>query len=146
MIVTLALFLAILILAGGVLIWEARTGQFASEAPQRDTWRGVLFFLATVIGGALLIRSAGGTILLALAFLPVTLLSLMRFVTLARRRWMSGLSTAMLALALLVGTFASLSLLSEPIHQGVFLEQIFHLEGGPIPDSIDPDAGRPVRL
>ena len=133
-------------LAGGVLIWEARTGQFTSATPQRDAWRAVLFFLAAVVGGALLIRSAGGTILLALAFIPVTLLSLMRFVMLVRQRWVSGPSTIALALARLGGTAVGLSMLPEPIHQGVFLEQIFHLEGGPLPDSIDPDAGRPVRL
>ena len=146
MFVPLAFFLAILMLAGCVLIWEARTGRFSSATRQRDTWRVVLFFLATAIGGALLIRSVGGTILLALAFLPVTLLSLMRFVALARQRWTSGLSSAVLALALLVGMIAGLSVLPEPIRQGDLLEQIFHPERGPMPDSIDPDAGRPVHV
>lgn len=146
MLLSLALSLAVLILAGGVLLWEARTGRLASATPERDTWRGVLFFVATVVGGALLIRSAGGTILLALAFVPVTLLSLMRFVMLARQRWTSGVATLVMALALVVGTLVGLSVLPQPIEHGMFLEQIFHREGGPIPDSIDPGAARPVRV
>ncbi len=146
MLVPLAFALAVLILAGGVLIWESRTGRFSSDSPQQDTWRGVLFFLATAIGGALLIRSAGGTLLFALALVPVTLLSLIRFVALARKRWTSAFSTLALAAALVIGTVAGLSVLPEPNGHGMFLEQIFHPEGGAMPDSIDPDAGRPVRL
>lgn len=142
----LPLALAILILSGGVLIWEARTGRFASETLEQDRWRGVLFFLATVIGGALLIRSAGGSLLLAFALLPVTLLSLIRFVALARKRWTSALSTFALALALVVGTLAGFAALPGPTDHDSLLEQIFYPDHGATPDSIDPDAGRPVRL
>ena len=138
--------LAVLILAGGVLIWEARTGRFASESPEADRWRGVLFFLATAIGSALLIRSAGGSLLLAFALLPVTLLSLIRFVTLARRRWTSAWSTFALAAALVVGTLAGFAALPGPSDHDGLLEQIFYPDHGTTPDSIDPDAGRPVRL
>src|SRR5690606_21018150 len=109
-----AVFLALLIVAGGVLMWEARTGRFAAETPRRDVWRGLLFFLATVAGGALLVRSVGGTVLLALAFIPVTVLSLMRFVALARRRWAGAASVAAMAAALFLGLSLSLWVLPEP--------------------------------
>lgn len=145
MLATLALFLLVLILAGGVLIWEARTGRFTSASRRHEGWRGLLFFLATVVGGALLIRAAGGSLLFAVAFVPVTVLSLMRFVTLARRRWVGAASALALALALVAGTAAGLTVLPEPIDQGVFLERIFHPERGTMPESIDPAARRAVR-
>lgn len=144
--VAAAVFLALLIVAGGVLMWEARTGRFAAETPRRDVWRGLLFFLATVAGGALLVRSMGGTVLLALAFIPVTVLSLMRFVALARRRWAGAASVAAMAAALFLGLSLSLWVLPEPINEGFFLEHIFHLDGGASPQSIDPDARRSVRM
>lgn len=141
-----AFFLLILIVAGGVLIWEARTGRFTSGSRRRDAWRGALFFLATVVGSALLVRSAGGTILLAAAFVPVTLLSLMRLVTLARARWTGAATSFVLALALVLGTAASLAALPGPLDRGLFLERILHPERTGFPPSIDPDARRPVRL
>lgn len=139
-------FLSLLVVTGGVLMWEARTGNFTAETPRREAWRAALFFLATIAGGALLIRSMGGTVLLALAFIPVTVLSLMRFVALARRRWGGTASTVAMAVALFLGLSLSLQVLPEPINEGFFLEQIFHLDSGTSPQSIDPDARRSVRM
>ena len=141
-----SLFLVILIAAGGVLIWEARTGRFTSGSRRRDAWRGALFFLSTVVGSAFLIRSAGGAILLAAAFVPVTVLSLMRLVTLARARWAGAATSFVLALALVLGTAASLAALPGPLDRGLFLERILHPDRTGFPPSIDPDARRPVRL
>ena len=138
------LFLLVLIAAGTVLIWEARTGRFTSGSRRRDAWRGALFFLATVVGSALLIRSAGGALLLLAAFVPVTVLSLMRFVTLARARWAGAASSLVLALALLAGTVVSLSVLPGPTARGAFLEQIFYPDGDAGPPSIHPGARRSV--
>lgn len=138
-------FLLVLIVAGGVLMWEARTGQFTAATPRREAWRGAFFFLATVVGGALLVRSMGGTVLLALAFIPVTVLSLMRFVALARRRWVGAAPVILMAVALFLGLSLSLRALPEPINEGYFLEHIFHLDTGTSPESIDPDARRSVR-
>lgn len=146
MLFTTALFLAVLIVAGSVLIWEARTGQFTSGSRRGDAWRGALFFLATVVGSAFLIRSAGGSVLLLAAFVPVTLLSLMRFVTLARARWAGAASSFVLALALVLGTVASLTVLPGAGQGGAFLEQILHPERAGSPESIAPEARRPVRL
>lgn len=146
MALTVALFLSILIVAGGVLIWEARTGRFTSASRRRDTWRGAIFFLSTVVGSAFLIRSAGGAVLLAAVFVPVTVLSLMRLVTLARVRWTSPSTSLVLALALVLGTAASLAALPGPLDRGLFLERILYPERTGSPPSIDPDARRPVRL
>ena len=139
-------FLSILLAAGGVLMWEARTGRFTAATPQREALRGALFFLATVAGGALLVRSMGGTVLLALAFIPVTVLSLMRFVALVRRRWIGFASVVVMAVALFGGLSLSLQALPEAISEGDFLQHIFELDNGHSPESIDPDARRSVRL
>lgn len=146
MLFTVVLFLSVLIAAGGVLIWEVRTGRFTSGSRRRDAWRAALFFLATVVGSALLIRSAGGAVLLAAAFVPVTVLSLMRFVALVRARWAGAATSLVLALALLLGTVASLAALPDTGRHGVLLEQILHPDRAGHPESIDPDARRPVRL
>ena len=143
---TVAVFLVVLFLAGIVLRWEARTGRFTAEQRWWDVGRGVLFFLASVVGGTLLIRSMGGTVLLALAFIPVTLLSLMRFVALMREHWVGMASVVAMALALFGGVTLSLRAVPEPIDEGYFLEHIFHVGGESGPDSIDPDARRSVRL
>jgi hypothetical protein len=139
-------FLCVLFLAGIVLMWEARTGRFTATRLRWDVGRSVLFFLAAVIGGALLIRSMGGTVLLALAFIPVTLLSLMRFVALTRQRWGGAAPIIAMALALFGGISLSLRAVPEPIDEGYFLEHIFHLGGETGPDSIDPDARRSIRM
>ena len=139
-------FLTVLLAAGSVLMWEARTGRFTAATPRREAWRGALFFLATVAGGALLVRSMGGTVLFALAFIPVTVLSLMRFVALVRRRWVGAVSAVAMAIALFVGLTLSLQALPEPISEGYFLEHIFQLDDGPSRGSIDPDSRRSVRM
>jgi hypothetical protein len=144
--VTVVAFLVVLLLAGVVLMWEARTGRFTAETPSWDAGRGALFFLATVVGGALLVRSMVGTVLLALAFIPVTTLSLMRFVALTRQRWVGVASFVTMAVALFVGLQLSLHALPEPIDQGFFVEHIFHLGGESTPESIDPDARRTIRM
>lgn len=144
--VSLPLAFALLIVAGGVLIWEARAGSFTSGSARGDAWRAVLFFAAASVGSALLIRSAGGALLLIAAFAPVTLLSLVRFVALVRLRWAGAASSVVLALALVAGTVATLSALPETGRQGSFLEQILGPERVASPESINPDARRPVRM
>ncbi len=144
--VAVVVFLTILFIAGVVLMWEARTGRFTAATRQQESWRAALFFLATVAGSALLIRSMGGTILLALVFVPVTILSLMRFVALARRRWQGAASFVTLAFVLWAGLWLGLYAVPYPLDEGFFMEHIFHLDGGPGSRSIDPAAGRPVRV
>jgi hypothetical protein len=143
---TVIVFLFVLLVAGIVLMWEARTGRFAADRLRWDLLRGGLFFLATVAGGALLIRSMGGTVLLALAFIPVTILSLMRFVALTRRRWVGVASFMTMAVTLFVGLQLSLMALPEPIDQGFFIEHVLQLGGESMPESIDPDARRTIRM
>jgi len=143
---TVVAFLVVLLLAGITLMWEARTGRFSADRLRWDIGRGGLFFLASVVGGALLIRSMGGTVLLAMAFIPVTILSLMRFVALTRRRWVGVVSFVAMAVALFVGLQLSLLALPEPIDQGFFIEHVFQLGGESAPESIDPDARRTIRM
>ncbi len=138
-------YLAVLLLAGCVLIWEARTGRLTGKTARRDALRAGLFFLAAVVGGALLVRSAGSTVLLALAFIPVTVLSLMRLVMIARRRWSPVATAAVLGLALLTGMSGSLSLLPQDLDRTFFIEQVFHRDAGPAAPSIDPAARHSVR-
>lgn len=138
--------LALLIVAGGVLIWEARTGRFTSGSWGGDAWRAALFFAAAVVGSALLIRSAGGALLLLAVFAPVTLLSLMRSVTLVRLRWAGPAASLVLALALVAGTVATLSVLPDAARSGSLFEHILYPERAGTPESIDPDARRPVRM
>ncbi len=136
-------FLAVLFVAGVVLMWEARTGRFTASSRRWEVVRGTLFFLATVAGGTLLIRSMGGTVLLALVFIPVTVLSLMRFVAITRRRWPGVASFVTLALLLWSGLWLGLAALPTPLDEGFLLEHI--LDRGEAGRSIDPAAGRPVR-
>jgi D-alanyl-lipoteichoic acid acyltransferase DltB (MBOAT superfamily) len=143
---TVVAFLVVLLLAGIVLMWEARTGRFTAQRLRWDLVRGALFFLATVVGGALLIRSMGGTVLLAMAFIPVTILSLMRFVALTRRRWAGMASFVTMAVVLFVGLQLSLLALPEPIDQVFFIEHVFQIGGESTPQSIDPDARRTIRM
>src|SRR6056297_2090891 len=126
---TVVAFLVVLLLAGITLMWEARTGRFSADRLRWDIGRGGLFFLASVVGGALLIRSMGGTVLLAMAFIPVTILSLMRFVALTRRWWVGVVSFVAMAVALFVGLQLSLLALPAPIDQGFFIEHVFQLGG-----------------
>jgi len=143
---TVVFFLFVLLTAGIVLMWEARTGYYASVQPNRDLGRTALFFLATVVGGALLVRSMGGTVLLALAFIPVTCLSLLRFVALVRTRWVGIASFVTMAVALFVGLQLSLHALPGPIDQGYFVEHVFNMGGDGTAESIDPDARRTIRM
>jgi hypothetical protein len=139
-------FLFLLLLSGAVLVWEARTGRFMPRSFWAGLSRGGLFFAAAVVGGWLLLRTFEASPLLALALVPVTGLSLVRCVVLARARWRGGLAVAALALALFAGLSASLSALPEPLDQRALFEQIFHTDTHRTPGSIDPAARRSVRL
>lgn len=138
-------FLAVLLLAGAVLMWEARTGRLTPSSLRTGIGRGGLFFAAAVFGGALFMRSLDASPLLAATLAPVTGLSLFRLVSLTRLRWRSGLAVLALALALFGGLSASLRALPGPLDQRTIVEQIFHSDRGPQAVSINPAARRSVR-
>jgi len=141
----LSLFLFVLIVSGVVLLWEARTGRMTPEASWDARARAALFFAATVFGGALLLRAAGASPLLALALVPVTVLSLYRLVAITRRRRPGMVAAGALALALALGLTAGLSVVPKPLDQRDLFELIFYPDATPDARSIDPAARRVVR-
>jgi hypothetical protein len=146
----LTVFMLILLLAGGVLIWEARTGRLSPAGRLDGAFRGTLFFAAAVIGGALLVGTADSSLLLATALAPVTVLSMIRLVMILRaraaareRRVLAPL--AVMALLLSLGVAATLEVLPRPLDQRVFIEKIFHIDTPGDSRSIDPAARRTAR-
>jgi len=147
----LAFFLAVLLVAGIALIWEARTGRLMPRRPLTATIRVSLFFAAAVVGAALLVRTSASSPLIALALVPVTGLSLFRLTMLARPLLIRARSRAyasflVLAVALAVGVTISLSMLPRALDQRVFIEQIFHRDAPADTRSIDPAARRSSRV
>lgn len=142
----LNVFLLILILSGGLLVWEARTGKLEPSS-RADRWfRSILFFLATAVGGAIFFRAAPSSFFLAAALLPVTLLSLFRCVGLIRARWNTAIPLLSLVAALILSISVSMSMLPNPLDQRVFIEKIF-MRGGPDgADTIDPAGRRSSRV
>jgi hypothetical protein len=149
--IVLSSFLLVLLLAGVVLVWEARTGRLAPQSQVGASIRAALFFAALVIGAALLVRTAGSSPVLALALVPVTALSLYRLAMLVRpvvgrtaRQAVGSVSVLLMVLALGLG--ASLSLLPEPLDQRIIVEKIFYGDSPGDQRSIDPAARRPSRV
>lgn len=146
----LALFLAVLLVAGSALIWEARTGRLEPRRPWTATMRVALFFAAAVVGSALLVRTSAASPLMALALVPVTGLSLFRLTMLSRplltrRASKAALSFVVIAVALVIGVSVSLTMLPKGLDQRVFMEQIFHRDAPADTRSIDPAARRSSR-
>lgn len=143
-----AFFLIILLIAGVVLIWEARTGQLTPRTSTGATIRTTLFFVAAVVGGAMLMRTASASLLLSIALVPVTGLSLYRFVMLVRPALQpvrALVPVLIIVMALVVGMTTSYSMLPKHLDQQVIIEQIFMRESPPAQRSIDPAARRVVR-
>lgn len=134
-------FLLLLVAAGAVLLWEARTGRLSGGTPGRGT--GPLYFAAAVAGAALLVRLVGSGMPAALALVPITAFSLARCVALVRRRRGGWAPVALVALALLAGVGLSLLLVPEHLDQAALVRQIF--DGGESARSIDPGARFSVR-
>jgi asparagine N-glycosylation enzyme membrane subunit Stt3 len=147
----LIVFLLVLIAAATLLVWEARTGRLDPGSHLGASVRATLFFAAVVVGGALLVRSSGSSLLLALALLPVTGFSVYRFWMLIRpilgRSVRQAVATfCVVAVATIFGLGASLSLLPERLDQRVIIEQIFYGDSPGDQRSIDPAARRTARV
>ena len=139
-------FLLILILAGDLLVWDARTGNLEPSSRAERWFRSTLFFLAAAVGGAIFFRAAPSSFLLAAALLPVTLLSLFRCIGLTRVRWNTAVPLFSLVVALILSISVSMSMLPDPLDQRVFIEKIF-MRGGPDnADTIDPAGRRSSRV
>ncbi|MEL6445307.1 MAG: hypothetical protein AAFV01_11980 [Bacteroidota bacterium] len=140
------LAVSLLVLGGGLMIYEARTGRLTGATRRRSLGRLAIFFAGAASGAALLISTAGAEWLFALAFVPVTVLCLLRFTMLVRHLapgWGPALlSSLMLALAVLY----AVQWLPLPLDRAYVVEQIRLIdEARQAPDSINPDARRTVR-
>ena len=98
MFLTVSVLFLVVVLAAGVLGYEARTGAFEPAGLRAWTFRAATFFGAATAGSVLAIASVSGEWMFALALLPVTVLCVIRFGMLARAR-RAGLGHAVLAAA-----------------------------------------------
>jgi hypothetical protein len=140
-----ALQLALILLAAAALAEEARTGRMEGRTEGATLARALVFLLAAIAGATLLISVAGAEWLFALALAPLTLLCLLRFTMLARR-WWAGWRLPMCTGALVgLGVLASLPWMPYPLDRTFFIEEVHGVDVTPAPDTIDPEALRPVR-
>lgn len=108
--------------------------------------RSLLFLFGTISGASLLIALADGEWLFALALAPVTLLSLFRFAMLAREWWGGWRLPIYTSLLVGFGLLLSVPLIPYPLDRGVLIEHLHVLDdASTVPDTIDPEAMRPVR-
>lgn len=141
----LALFLT-LVAAAVVLADEARTGRLAGPTPRRTQARALIFLAAAIAGGAFLLVLPASEWVFALALLPITALSLLRFAMLARG-WCGGWRLMVFTMALVaLGVAACLPFLPAPLNRRVLLEQMAPGRPSGIPDTIAPEAAFPVRV
>ncbi|HLT47797.1 MAG TPA: hypothetical protein VK002_11260 [Rubricoccaceae bacterium] len=137
--------LLVLLVAAAVLAVEARTGRMEGATEGATLARALVFLLAAVAGATLLIALADSEWLFALALAPITMLSLLRFTMLARR-WWAGWRLPVLTGALLgLGVLISVPWMPYPLDRAFVIREIHGVEAVPAPDTIDPEALRPVR-
>src|SRR5690606_3340785 len=102
--------------------------------------------LGTISGASLLIALGDGEWLSALALAPVTLLSLFRFAMLARRWWPGWRLPVFTCLLIGLGLGLSVPWMPYPLDRGALIEPLRVLDDAATPpDTIDPEALRPVR-
>ena len=140
-----ALQITMLLVAAGFLAFEARTGRMEGATEASSATRAIVFLLATIAGATLLLALAHAEWLFALTLAPVTLLSLLRFTMLAKR-WWTGWRLPVLTSALIgFGVLLSVPWVPYPLDRRFVIREIHGLDTAPLPDSIDPEALRPVR-
>lgn len=128
------------------MVYEARTGRLTGTTRRRSVGRLAVFFGGAAAGAALLISTAGAEWLFALAFVPVTVLCLLRF-TMLVRHLTPGWGPALLSsLVLALAVIYAVQWLPLPLDRAYVVEQIRLIdEARQAPDSINPDARRTVR-
>ena len=137
--------LVFLLVAAGLMGFEARTGRMEARAEVANVLRALVFLLATISGATLLIALADGEWLFALTLAPITLLSLLRFTMLARRWWAGWRLPVLTSLLIGFGVLLSVPWMPYPLDRAFVIREIHGIETTPVPDSIDPEALRPVR-
>jgi hypothetical protein len=141
-----ALLLAALCAAALVLAAEAGTGRLVGRSVVRTRIRAAIFFVAGVSGGALLVAISAREWMLMLALAPITVLSVLRFAMLANGWWAGWRLPVYTAVLLLVGIAACLPWMPRPLDRSALLESIRGGRPTFVPDTISPDALRPVRV
>jgi hypothetical protein len=140
-----ALQVLVLLTAAVLLAVEARTGRMEGATEGATLARALVFLLAAIAGGTLLIALADSEWLFALGLVPITMLTLLRFTMLARR-WWAGWRLPVLTGALLgLGVLVSMPWVPYPLDRSAVVREIHGVEALPTPDTIDPEALRPVR-
>ncbi len=142
--VLLALFLP-LVASAAVLADEARTGRLAGRTARATHVRALVFLGATVAGGSLLVALPTTEWVFALALLPITALSGLRFAMLARGWWSGWRLTVFTAVLVGLGIAACLPLLPVPLSRRALIERLAPGRPAGMPDSIAPEPGFPVR-
>ena len=145
--VLFVLLLVLPVLAGGLLVWEARTGRFGGPSWWGEGARAVVLLGGAIASTTLFVRTVPHALLLSLALIPIALLCLLRLSMLVRG-WMRGWHVSLgLGLVFALGVSLCLRALPAGLDQRGLIEHVFELEQkGPAPHSIDPDAYRRVRV
>ena len=140
-----ALQVLILFVAAVLLAVEARTGRMEGKSEGATLARALVFLLAAVAGGTLLIALADSEWLFALGLVPITMLTLLRFTMLARRWWVGWQLPVLTGVLLAAGVLLSLQWVPYPLDRAAVTREIRGVETLPRPDTIDTEALRPVR-
>jgi hypothetical protein len=140
-----ALQLAVLLAAAGLFAVEARTGRMEGRSEAATVARALVFLLAGIAGTTLFLALARAEWLFALTLAPITLLSLLRFSMLARRWWPGPWLPVLTSLLLAFGVLLSVPWMPRPLDRTFLIREIHGIETVPTPDTIDPEALRPVR-
>ena len=139
--------IAFLMAASVLLMMEVRVGSIDASSQKHSLYRATVYLLATIGGATLLITLADGERLFALALVPITFLSLLRFSMLARK-WWEGWRLPVYTCALIaLGIVLMLPMMPYPLNRTYVLEQLNLIDSElGRPDTIDPEAVRPVRV
>lgn len=146
MLILISIQFAFLLAASILLLLEVRSGGMGEAEQRYLVPRAVIFLLASIGGATLLIAMADGEWLFAFALVPITFLSLLRFSMIARQ-WWEGWRLPVYTCALIaVGIVGMLPMMPYQLNRTFVLEELRLIESTyGRPDTIDPEAIRPVR-
>lgn len=147
MLFLVAIQFVLLLAASALLLQEVRTGSMDGAPQKHAATRATIYLLAVIAGAALLIALADGEWILALALVPITFLSLLRFSMIARQWWEGWRLPVYTCTVIAVGIVATLPMMPYPLNRTFVLEEL-NLINTTVgrPDTIDPEAVRRVRV
>ncbi len=146
MLVLISIQFMILLAASALLLLEVRAGNFAGLTERRSVLSASTYMLAAIMGATLLITLADGEWLFALALVPITFLSLLRFSMIVRQWWTGWKLPVYTCAFIAVGIMATLPMMPSPLNRTFVLEELNLIDTSlERPDSINPEAVRTVR-